>query len=323
MDYRRLLRALPLAALLAASAGLHAAEPFPDHPIQMIVPVGGGGSTDVMLRAAASYAEPLLGQSVITINRPGASGMLGVGLMVHSPANGYTIGGVWSGPITMAPHLQPDSYKPEDYVVVATVTEAPGVFCVKPDFPASNGTEFLEELRRHPDKYTYGNEGVGGFVQLAAERIFSAAGVKVRAIPFSGANQTATAFLGGHIDIFGGGISSIVGFEKEGKAKCLLLTSAQRHPALPQTQSLTDVGLPQAETLLWRAVIAPAGTPPDRLAKLSAAFRAAVQDPRFKTFAEQRGESPWQLDQAAAARYVAAEYKAMGALVARLGLKAE
>lgn len=307
--------------VMSSSLALAQGEPFPNKPIQMVIPVGGGGSTDIMLRSLATFAEPHLGQKIVIVNRPGASGMLGVGSVANAPADGYTLGGVWSGPITMAPHVEAPNYKFEDHVLIAAGTEAPGVFCVKPDFPANNGKQFLEELRRNPDKYTYGTEGIGGFVHLAGERIFTAAGVKARAVPFSGANQTATAFLGGHIDIFGGGISSIVQHAQQGKAKCLLQTSAKRHAALPQTDSVADVGLPEAETLLWRAVIAPAGTPADRKAKLSAAFQEAVRDPKFKAFAESRGESPWLLDYNAVNKYAADENRAMLQLVEKLGLK--
>jgi tripartite-type tricarboxylate transporter receptor subunit TctC len=317
------------AGLAAAALGLlgssiafgQASEPFPSKTIQMVIPVGGGGSTDVMLRKLASYAEPLLGQKIVIMNKPGASGMIGVAAVANAPADGYTIGGVWSGPVTMAPHTGPAGYKFEDIVTVATTTEAPGVFCVKPDFPAKNGKEFLNELRRNPGKYSYGNEGVGGFVHLAAERIFAAAGVQALAVPFAGANQTATAFLGGNIDIFGGGISSILQFAQQGKAKCLLLTSAKRHGSLPDVDGLSDVGLAGAETLLWRSVIAPAGVPPDRLAKLASAFRTAANDPGFKEFAASRGEAPWNLDHAAANKYVSEESRTMGQLAEKLGLK--
>lgn len=313
--------ALSAAGLAAAMPVAAQEEAWPSKPIQMIVPVGGGGSTDVMMRKLAQYAEPLLGQKIVFMNKPGASGMIGVAALAKSPPDGYTIGGVWSGPVTMAPHSAPAGYGPEEYVTVATTTEAPGVFCVQPSFPANNGREFLEELRRNPGKYSYGNEGIGAFVHLAAERIFAAAGVKALAVPFAGANQTATAFLGGTIDIFGGGISSILQFAQQGKAKCLLVTSAKRHPSLPNVDSLTDVGLPQAETLLWRSVIAPAGVPADRLRKLTAAFTQAAQNPEFQQFALARGEAAWTLDYAAANRYVAEEYRTMAQLAEKLGLR--
>lgn len=310
-----------IGVLAATHAASQAQDAFPTKPVQMVVPVGGGGSTDVMLRGLAALVEPHLGQKIVILNRPGASGMLGVGSLARSAADGYTIGGVWSGPVTMAPHIESPGYTFDDFVVVAAVTVAPGVFCVKPDFPASNGKEFIEELRRNPGKYTYGNEGIGGFVHLAGERIFAQAGVKAVAVPFQGANQTATAFLGGHIDIFGGGIPSILQHAGEGRAKCLLVTASARHPTLPKTDSLSDVGLAEAETLLWRAVIAPKGVPSDRLAKLQTAIQDAVRTPDFKKFAESRGETPWLLDFESVNRYAQNENRTMLELVNRLGLK--
>jgi tripartite-type tricarboxylate transporter receptor subunit TctC len=312
---------LSLGMLAASQAGAQGAQAFPDKPIRMIVPVGAGGSTDIMLRQLAVLAEPLLGQPIVIINRPGASGMMGVAGVARAPADGYTIGGVWSGPVSMAPHIEPSGYNFEDYVMVAPVTEAPGVLCVAPNFPANDGRQLLEELKRNPGKYTYGTEGVGGFVHLSSERIFSAAGIQAVAVPFSGANQTVTAFLGGHIDIFGGGISTVLEFARQGKAKCLLVTSAKRHPALPETHSLDDVGLSTSETLLWRAVIAPAGTPPQHLARLEKAFGEAARMPAFRQFALSRGESPWLVDRASGQKYMSDEYRTMGSLVQRLGLK--
>jgi tripartite-type tricarboxylate transporter receptor subunit TctC len=300
---------------------VQAAEDFPDRPIQMIVPAGPGASTDTIMRSLIQFASPLLGQPIVIINRPGASGMIGVGTIARAASDGYTIGGVWSGPITMAPHVSTPNYKPTDYQIVAMTTEAPGVLCVQPDFPSKNASEFLDELRKNPDKYTYGADGVGGFVQFATERIFSAAGVHQRIIPYSGADQTANAFLTGTIDIYGGAIATILPFVKEGKAKCLLVTSAKRYEALPEVESLDDVKLSQAQTLLWRGIIAPPDLPADRLEKLRDAFSKAAMNPEFKVIAERRGEEPWDISRSAAVNYVNDEYTDMERLAKQLQLK--
>jgi len=307
-------------AIMAGSAIVHAAENFPDRPIQMIVPVGAGGSTDTVMRALIQFASPLLGQPIIIVNRPGASGMIGVGALARSANDGYTVGGVWSGPVTMAPQVNPPTYKLDDYQVVAMTTEAPGTLCVKPDFPSKNGTEFLDELRKHPDKYTYGADGVGGFVQFATERVFAAAGVHQRMIPYAGADQTVNAFLSGTIDIYGGAIATILPFVKDGKAKCLLVTSAKRYDVLPDVDGLDDVKLPKSETLLWRGIIAPQGVPKERLDKLRDAFTKAAMNPEFEKLAKLRGEQPWNIGQAEAIDYVKNEYGEMGRLAQQLKL---
>jgi tripartite-type tricarboxylate transporter receptor subunit TctC len=297
------------------------ADTYPDRPIQMVIPAGPGSSTDTIMRSLAKFAAPLLGQSIVIFNKPGASGTIGVGSVTRAANDGYTIGGVWSGPITMAPHVATPSYTPADYQIVAMTTEAPGVLCVQPGFPAKNAGEFLAELRNNPDKYTYGSDGVGGFVQFATGRIFEAAGVRQRLIPYSGADQTVTAFISGTIDIYGGAIATILPFVTEGKAKCLLVTSSRRYAALPEVQSLADINLSQAQTLLWRAVIAPRDVPGDRLERLRDAFSRAAMNPEFKTIAERRGEEVWNISPDEAAKYVQNEYSQMERLAKQLHLK--
>jgi tripartite-type tricarboxylate transporter receptor subunit TctC len=297
------------------------ADTYPDRPIQMVVPAGPGSSTDTIMRALTKFAAPLLGQPIVILNKPGASGTSGVGQVTRASNDGYTIGGVWSGPITMAPHVTTPSYTPADYQIVAMTTEAPGVLCVQPGFPAKNAEEFLTELRNNPDKYTYGADGVGGFVQFSTGRIFEAAGVRQRIIPYSGADQTVTAFISATIDIYGGAIATIAPFVAEGKAKCLLVTSSRRYAALPDVQSLADIKLSQAQTLLWRAVIAPRGLPPDRLEKLRDAFTKAALNPEFKMMAERRGEEIWIISSDEAAKYVENEYAQMERLAKQLQLK--
>jgi len=310
-----------IGSLAALQVGAQGSEPFPSKPIQMIIPTGPGSGTDIGMRRLASVAAPLLGQPIVVINRPGASGMLGVSTVARAAPDGYTIAGVWSAPVTTAPHLGPAGYKLEDLVVVASVGTTPGVFCVAPNFPADNGKQFLEQLRRNPDKYTYGTDGVGGFVRMAGERVFAAAGVKAVPVAFSGAAQTLESFIGGHIDIYGGGVGVILQLAQQGRAKCLLVTSAERDASLPNTDSLSDVGLKEAETVSRRMIIAPAGIPRERLARLEAAFREALLDPKFKEFAESRGEPLWIADAESANQLIAQEYRVMGQLVSKLGLK--
>jgi tripartite-type tricarboxylate transporter receptor subunit TctC len=297
------------------------AETYPERPIQMVIPAGPGSSTDTIMRSLAKFAAPLLGQPIVIFNKPGASGTIGVGSVTRASNDGYTIGGVWSGPITMAPHVATPSYTPADYQIVAMTTEAPGVLCVQPGFPAKNAEEFLAELRNNPDKYTYGADGVGGFVQFATGRVFEAAGVRQRIIPYSGADQTVTAFISGTIDIYGGAIATILPFVAEGKAKCLLVTSSRRYAVLPEVQSLADVNLSQAQTLLWRGIIAPRDLPADRLEKLRDAFAKAALNPEFKMIAERRGEETWNISPDEAAKYVQNEYTQMERLAKQLRLK--
>ena len=309
------------AAVFAGAPAPASADNFPERPVQLVVPAGPGSSTDTIMRSLAQVAAPMLGQSIVILNKPGASGTIGVGYVTRSEPDGYTIGGVPSGAITMAPHVAAASSSAADYRIVAMITQAAGVLCVRPDFPANNAAEFLALLRANPDKYTYGSDGVGGFVQFSTARIFDLAGIRQRIIPYTGADQTVTAFISGTIDIYGGAIATIAPFVAEGKAKCLLLTTARRFAALPNVESLSDIKMAQAQTLLWRAVIAPRDVSQDRFEKLRDVLTKAAMSPEFKAMAEKRGEEVWVISAEDAAKYAQGEFTEMEQLARALRLK--
>ena len=309
------------ATLMSGNYSPVQADGYPERPVQLVVPAGPGSSTDTIMRSLAQAAAPMLGQPIVILNKPGASGTIGVGFVTRSDPDGYTIGGVPSGAITMAPHVAAQSFQQADYRIVAMITQAAGVLCVHPDFPAKNASEFLAELKNNPDKYTYGSDGVGAFVQFSTARIFQPLGIRQRIIPYTGADQTVTAFLSRTIDIYGGAIASIAQFVAEGKAKCLLLTTARRFATLPDVESLEDVKMAQAQTLLWRAVIAPRDIPQDRFDKLRDVLTRAAQTPEFKTMAAKRGEDVWVISAEDAAKYAAGEFVQMEQLARELRLK--
>ena len=234
MTFHRTLTTAATAAFL-----LLATSAFGADVIKLIVPTGPGGGTDTFFRIIAKDVEPLLEASIIIINTGGAGGTIGVSQLVRSAPDGMTLGGVFMGPITVAPHTVKTPYTMDDYIPVIQLTSAPYVLCVRPDFPASDGKSFIEALRRNPEKYTYGTDGVAGPGQLATERVFKALKIKARDVPYRGAGETVPALLSGTIDIYTGSVPPGVIFEKTGRGKCLLTTSADRLPALPNViQSL-------------------------------------------------------------------------------------
>jgi tripartite-type tricarboxylate transporter receptor subunit TctC len=161
---------------------------------------------------------------------------------------------------------------------------------------------------------------VGGTIQLATERVFSKLGVKARAVPFAGAGETIKAFLGDHINIYGGSISPVLPYVKDKSAKCLLVTSAERNASVPEAAGLTDVGAPNEATVLWRGIIAPKAVSPDRLVILQKAFAEAAQNPKFKEFMQKRGEEAQGSSAADFRKLIDSEYEAMGAVMASIGL---
>jgi tripartite-type tricarboxylate transporter receptor subunit TctC len=307
-----------LIALCAATAAVAAGRtPWPEQAVVLIVPAPRGGGTDIFARHLAELVGDDLGQRVIVDNRPRDGGVAGVTRMTKAAPDGYTLGFAWNSPLTAA-QLQPDTpYRPQDHRAVMSVGYSSYVLCVRPEFPARTGAEMLEVLRAAPGAYTYGNDGEGGLMRLAAERIFSEAGVQVRGLAFAGATETARNFLAGQVDIYGGSLAAILPHEASGRARCLLLTSADDNAAAPQASGLRALGLEGAETVLWWGLIAPARIPDAVVARLEAAFLKAAAAPAFRNGMAERG-AVWRprgaaetdamiADEIAAFRRIAAE----------------
>jgi len=312
-----MLKRVVFVALLTAGAA-QAQERFPARPIELIVPTPAGGGVDIVVRLLGGLAEPTLGQKVVISNKPGGGGAVGVAQLTQAKPDGYTMAAVWNAPLTILPHTLSVPYALDDYLPITQLTGGtPFVFCAKADFPAKGGREFVELLRANPGKYTYGNDGVAGSVQLAAERAFGKLGVRMRPVPFGGAGETVKNFLGGHVDVYGGTIPTILEFVRGGQAKCLVVTAPQRTPSLPDTASLGDLGIPDTASELWRGIIAPKGVPAERAAVIEKAFRQATQHPKFLEFGASRSEAAVGSSAAEFAKTIRAEYDANAEIIGR------
>lgn len=307
------LLALSTSAIMPAEAG---------EAVRLIVPTTPGGGTDGFFRVLAKEAEPHLGSPIVVMNVCSATGCaggtVGVSKLVQSPPDGLTLGGVWMGPITVAPHSVPVTYNTTDYVSVIRLTSAPYAVCTKAEFPASTGREMVALLRANPNRYTYGTDGVANSAHLAVARIFRPLGISQRDVPFKGAGETLPAMLGGHIDIYVGSLPPIIGHVRAGRAKCQLVTSADKVAQLPGASSLAELGLAKEETLLWRGIIAPKGTPDDRVQRLEAAFEAAANSPVTRAYVQSGGEQIVIYKGEAFRQHIEAEYEALGRVAATL-----
>ena len=288
--------------------------------LKLIIPTPPGGGTDGYFRVLVKEAEPVLGEQIIINNIPGAGGTVGLAQLVRSAPDGQTAAGVWLGPVTVAPNTMKVPYTPHDYVPVIQVSSAPYVMCVHPEFPANDGPGLIAEIRKNPDKYTYGHDGAGGPGHLGTARLLRATKASARDIPYKGAGDTLTAFLGKHIDIYVGSIPPIIAQERAGKAKCVLVTSADRVPSLPNAAGLRDLGLAGEETILWRALVVPKGTSPARIAKLEAAFEKAANSDAARKFLENAGEQVAIKKGNELRKAIDAEYEAMGTVARSLKL---
>jgi tripartite-type tricarboxylate transporter receptor subunit TctC len=306
---------------LALGLSFSAAAEFPEKPITMIVPAAPGGGTDTFGRKVAEIAEKLLQQQITVENRGGGSGTVGMTQVITAKPDGYTVGFAWNSPLTTLPHSLDLPYGKNDYALLMSIGYSAYTICARPDFPANTGAELIAEVKKHPGKYTLGNDGVGGTMQFAGERIFSKVGAKVRPVPFKGAGDTAKNFLGGHVDLYGGSIPPIEQHVKAGKAKCLLMTSADGNSVLPDASGLKDIGMASEETVLWWGLIVPAKTPVAIQKKLENAFMQAASSPEMKEIMSKKGAIVRPMNAADTKTVFDAEYAALEQVAQSIGLE--
>lgn len=296
------------------------AQSFPDRPIRVIVPVNPGGGTDIFGRKLVELIGASLGQPIIVENRPGGSGTIGTQAIVDARPDGHTLGFIWNTPITAAPHTLGARYRVDSFTPVLRVGYSPFAICAQPDFPASNLQEMVARIRANPGAYSWGNEGMGGVMHLGVERVWQRLGLEMTAVPFQGAGQTLPAFLGGHINFYGGSLTGAVPALRAGTAKCLMLTTPEGSPDAPGSQGLASIGLSDMAITIWWGLIAPRGIPADRLDRLTAAFVAAAHQPEFVTLMAQQAAVTQIETGEEFARSIRAEYEALGAVARQLNL---
>jgi len=267
------------------------ADTYPSRPIRMIVPFAPGGSTDVVARVISEPMMRQLGQPVVVDNKGGAGGIIGTMEVVRAAPDGYTI--VMASPSVTAasPAINPNAgYNPlTDLTPIINVAASPTILAVHPSFPAKNFQEFIAELKRKPDRYSYATPGVGGIIHLQMEAFKALTGTSIKHIPFRGAGPALVAVVGGQVDIIQDSMPSCYPFVKEGKLVPIAITAPARRKELPNTPTLKEVGLPELNYMGHFGLLGPKGLPKDVVEKLNAATRKAVEEPAIRQKIEDGG----------------------------------
>jgi tripartite-type tricarboxylate transporter receptor subunit TctC len=271
------LKALLGAALLGAMSLAQAA--YPDKPIKLVVPFPPGGTTDVVARKVAPKVAEILGQPIIIENRGGAGGSIGTEVVAKSPPDGYTL-----LMATNSHTANPAIYKSlpfdtaKDFASVALIGDSPGLVLVHPSVPANNLKEFVELAKKANPPFTFGTAGAGTYPHLSAELLKDQAGLNMVHIPYKGAGPALIDLLAGVYTMKVEGITTGLAHVKAGKLRALGITSKERMPLAPDIPTVAEQGYPDYETNFWMAILVPAATPKDIVAKLQAAFLQALQD---------------------------------------------
>jgi tripartite-type tricarboxylate transporter receptor subunit TctC len=281
---RCILLGLVLATCVAAGSASAQTAKFPDKPIKMLVGFSAGGGTDVVARILALKMSESLGQTVVVENRPGASGMIAGEVVAKSAADGYTLMMGSQTTLAVAPTLyKKDSLDPaRDFAGVAMGAISPLVLVVHPSVAAQSVKDVIAMAKAKPGAVYFGSGGLGTTPHMTGELFSSVAGIKLAHVPYRGEAPAINDLIGGQIPLMFANLSAVIGNVRAGQLRALAVTSAQRTPAAPEIPTVAEAGLPGFEAATWFAVVAPAGTPGDVLARLNAEVKRALAQPDVK-----------------------------------------
>lgn len=300
-------RALAIALSIAAwaAAAPAAAQGFPAKPMRWIVPSAPGDGSDITGRILAERIGRELGQQVVVDNKPGAGGVLGSELAAKAPADGYTmiVGNAGSHGINAAIYTKLNYDVARDFVPVALFCTAPNVMVASPGTPVRTVAEFVAYAKANAGKLNYASGGMGSSSHLSAELLKSMAGIEMTHVPYKGAAPAVMAVLGNEVNLMIGNLPPWSAHLKSGRAQALAVTTAKRHPSLPDVPALAET-YPGFETVAWFGLLAPAGTPRAVIERVNQVVNAALADPDIRTRIGATGCDPAPLSQEAFATRV-------------------
>jgi len=293
----------PLAFLLALFLALFAqlaSAQYPNRAIKLVVPFPPSGATDVVGRLIAAKLGERLGQAVVVDNRPGAGGTIGSDLVAKSAPDGYTLLIATTSTHSIGPTLQKLPYDPiRDFAPITHVANVPNVLVVSPTLPVASVSDLVALAKAKPGQLNFASSGVGTIVHLNAELFKMISGADIVHVPYKGTALSIPDVASGSIALLFDSLASVMPHIKSGKVKPLAVNADKRQALLPGVPTLAEAGMPQFDRYTWFGMFAPAGTPPDIVARLQREIVAALQAPdlleRFATIgAEPVGSTPQQ-----------------------------
>jgi tripartite-type tricarboxylate transporter receptor subunit TctC len=288
----RITAALAL-CLLTSPILAQTAAPYPNRPIRMVVASAPGGILDTVGRIVATRIGESMGQPVVVENRAGAGGILGTELVVKAAGDGYTIGKVATSHAInpgLYPKMPYDTVR--DLIAVSHTVNLTNILVAHPSVPASSVRELIALARARPATLTFGSAGNGQSNHLSGEIFRSMAGIDITHIPYKGSAPALTDVLAGNISMMFVDVLSALPHLKSGRLRAIGIAGVNRAPALPDVPTITESGLPGFNGNTWLGLVAPAGTPREIVARISAEVSRALNSPEVRDRLLAQGVEP-------------------------------
>ncbi len=287
------LKALALCAVATIFVSPATAQTYPAQPIKVLIGFGPGSAADVLARLVGKQMETSLGQPIVVENRPGNSSMIAAEAMMRAPADGYTL-----FMATIANTLNPAETKSNfnlgrDLAPIALLGTVPNVLVAHPSVPANNLQELIALAKSKPETLTFGSSGYATASYMAAELFNARAGTNIVMVPYQGgSNQALSDLLSGRITLMFNVAATLAPHVEVGKLKAFAVAQAKRASIMPDVPTLGEAGMPGYDAGIWIGLLAPAGTPPAIIAKLSAAANEALKTEDVRTALKLQGTDP-------------------------------
>ncbi len=250
---------------------------FPEKPVQIINPYAAGGETDMILRIIANAASPHVGQSVVVVNKTGGGGSVGMQYVARSKPDGYTLVSGSLATLLLHPLMEKMPFSYRDFAIIGQFGISQIGFFSKAAAPWKNFQEFVKYAKEHPKEIKYGSAGTGTIGHLLMESICDAAGgLKMTHIPFEGTAPALTALAGGHIQVTCADVPPSIPMVESKKIDPLVITNTQRVKTMANVPALPELGYRGVD--VWKALLAPKGTPPEVVKYLEKALEATLKD---------------------------------------------
>jgi tripartite-type tricarboxylate transporter receptor subunit TctC len=299
-----------VAGMSFANLSSASAQTYPDKPIKMIVSIAAGSVTDVIMRAAANELQPRLKQPLVIENQGGAAGILGGQACARANPDGYNICVIYHSTMSYNPLLFTKlPYNPDtDFAPIARLfflTE--GVFV-----SSALGVNSIADLKAKAQSgaaLNYATLGEGSFPDLFLKWLNNQWNTKIVGVPYRGGGPAAQALAANDVQVTRFGVGNFTALIDAGKVKALAVTSAKRSPLLPNVPTLSEVGLGNYPGQGWWGLVAPKGSPPEAVTKLSSEFQKLFSDPKFVEFLEKQAVVPAATDPVAFAAFLSQDRK--------------
>ncbi|MDP1753890.1 MAG: tripartite tricarboxylate transporter substrate binding protein [Reyranella sp.] len=313
--------------VILALAGLSApagAQPYPNKPVKIVVPFGPGGPADIYARVLGHELSEIVKQSFVVENKPGGGGTIGADVVAKATPDGHTLLMMSNTLTTNETLLTKKPYAlMRDLTAVAPVNSSDLVMVVSPSLPARTVQELIAYAKANPGKLSYASAGPGTPYNLAGELFKTMTGTDILHVPYKNSGDARSAVIGGHVQIMFDAVTAMKGQIDGGQVRALATTGLKRSTVLPDVPTVSEAGVPGYEATIWLGIMAPAGTPPEIVARLNEEIGKIIARPAIREAWAKQGAVPMTMTPAAFTTFLKGDIDKWAKVIEKAGLKVQ